>query len=151
MATNRNPSGKFTRKDTATDTRAEALAQQLHADTESLWQQIGSFFGPFTPARTLVTFVSRITLYAIGCVASFSAIAMLSMAMQLGGWPLFLIAVIEIVAFICALVGSWMLSDAVINYIAAGHVSRDIKRAGSWIKERFDGSSTFIKQRMAMH
>lgn len=163
MAT-RASNGRFTRNNVedvvektataqaaATAAQREKLVQQLDDDANTVWQRIGEFFGPFTPARTLATFMARITLYAVGAVASLSVITALSAAMLTGGWPLFLISVIEIIGFICALVGSWMASDAIVNYVAAGNISRDIKRVSSWIKDRFSVTSTFMKQRMTMH
>lgn len=163
--TARNTNGRFTKQADVTDVsdktataqaaataaQREKLVKELDDQANSLWATIGEFFGPFTPGRTLVTFVARITLYAIGFVAAAYVITALSVAMQLGGWPLFLVAVFEIVGFICAFVASWMASDAIVNYVAAGNVSRDIKRVGSWIKARFDSTTTYAKQRMAMH
>jgi hypothetical protein len=108
-------------------------------------------FKPYSLQTTLTKFMARITLYAVGVVASMSVVTVLSAAMIAGGWPMFLVSVFELIALICALVGSWTLSDAVVDYVAEGKVSRDIKRVGSWIGAKLVGGTGYVKTRMSMH
>lgn len=134
---------------TANAERIERLEQELHMDTESFWERMG--FRPYSLQTTLTKFIARITLYAVGVVASVSVMSLLTAAMIAGGWPMFIVSVFEIVALVCALIASWVASDAIINYIADGHVSRDIKRVGSWIGAKLVGGTGYVKTRMSMH
>lgn len=125
----------------------EDLEQQLNSDIESLWQRMG--FTEYSVQTSILKFVARVTLYAVGFVASLYAVSFLSAILVAAGWPLFIVAVLEIVALVLTMIGSWMLSDAVVNYVAAGNVTRDIKRGFSWLKGKAAGSTTFLKERMA--
>lgn len=147
MATIRNASGQFSRKQTIPT--EQQLAQDLEEQTQSLWARIGEFFGPYTPARTFAIFIARITLYALGAVTAMYAVSALSTAMLIGGWPLFLIMVFEIIGIICAIVASWQASDAIVNYVVAGNVTRDIKRARNWLSARLDSTSSYVKAKVA--
>lgn len=129
--------------------RIEQLKEELHMDSETFWERMG--FRPYSVQTTLTKLIARLTLYAIGMVASIGIVTALSLAMQLGGWPMFIVTVFEIVGFVLAFIGSWTLSDAVVDYIAEGNVSRDLKRASTWIASKLTDSTTFVRSRMSMH
>lgn len=129
--------------------RIEQLKKELHMDTETFWERMG--FKPYSVQTTMTKFIARLVLYAVGMVASVGVISLLSAAMLAGGWPMFLVSVFEIVGYVLAFIGSWTLSDTVIDYIAEGKVSRDIKRATDWIGAKLMGSTDFVRTRMSMH
>lgn len=125
------------------------LENELHMSSETFWEKLG--FRPFSMQTTLTKLVARVVLYAVGAAAAIFTISVLSLVLQAAGWPLFLVSVIEIVGMVLGIMASWVASDALINYVAAGNVSRDIKRASTWVKDRFTNTSSYVKQRMAMH
>lgn len=136
-------------------TRAQ-LEAELAMSADTFWQRINGFmpkftFEPTSWQATYLKLVARVSLYAFGAVATICIMGTLSVAMQTAGWPVLIIMMIEIIGLVLGCIGAWMLSDSIVNYIADGNVSRDIKRVGGWVKRRVTGVSTFAKQRMAMH
>lgn len=130
-----------------------AQAQVEFAEAGSdFWGTLGAFWKvPAVDSATLtiVKLVSRVVLYALGAVATCYVVSWLSAAMLAGGIPLFIIMVCEIVTFILGLLAAWTVSDVTVDYLAAGNLSRDVRRAGSWIGSKFTSASTYVKQTMA--
>lgn len=152
---------KNTRKSTATASdatvkptinaaeRIESLKQSLHMDSETFWERMG--FRPYSVQSTLTKLVARVVLYAVGMVSAIYCIGLLSAILQTAGWPLFLVAVIEIIGFVLGFIAAWSASDKIIDYIAAGNVTRDLKRAGSWLSEKLVSPIGRQFDRMSMH
>ena len=129
-----------------------AQAQVEFAEAGSdFWDTLGAFWqlpAASSGTMTIVKLVARVTLYALGAVATCYVVSALSAAMMAGGIPLFMIMVAEIIAFILGLLAAWTLSDTVVDYVAAGHLSRDAMRATSWVASKFESASTYVKQSM---
>lgn len=127
-----------------------AQAQQDFADAgDDLWATFGAFWKPQTGTTTIVKFVAKVVLYALGAVATAYAVSALSTAMLAGGVPLFVIMVCEIIGFILGIVASVHVADLAVNYVADGKLSRDFGRLTAWIGRKVSNTSTFVKQSMA--
>lgn len=129
--------------------RIESLKQTLHMDSETFWERMG--FRAYSVQATMTKLVARVVLYAIGMVSAIYCVGLLSAILQTAGWPLFLVAVIEIIGFVLGFIAAWSASDAIVDYIAAGHVSRDLKRAGSWLSSKLVSPVSSAINRMQMH
>lgn len=127
----------------------EALKQSLHMDSETFWERMG--FRAYSVQTTITKLVARVVLYAIGAVAAMYTVAWLSALLTVAGWPLFIVAVVEIIGIVLGLVAAWTASDAIIDYIAAGNVSRDLKRVGSWLGNNLINPIGFVRSHMTMH
>ena len=122
----------------------QVLMDRLHSDITQLFGHMNDFM----PQGTVIRFVARLVLYACGAVAATYVTMMLSGILLAAGWPVFIVAVLEIVGVMCACISSWMLSDTVVNYVADGKLTRDIKRVGQWFKIKAGNTSSFVKSKM---
>lgn len=131
--------------------QAARLAEEVHSSQETLWRSLGgNVYANYTPLKSFTMLVGRICLYSFGIVGAIYATGYLSSILMAFGIWTWLVMACEIIALCMGVVASWMLSDTVVNYIAAGNVTRDIKRVGSWMRGRADAGTTFVKQRMAV-
>lgn len=127
------------------------LEEDLADDAQGLWSKLGMqdlfTYRPSSAAKTIMILTAKVLGYAIGAVGTIIAVSTLSMVLQAFGWPLFIVAVIEIFAYVMGVLASWYLSDKVVNFIVDGGVSRTIGGAASWVKGAFDTTKSAVSRR----
>lgn len=152
MTATRKTTPRNARKNATTeaiDVDIKNMEQQLHMDSETFWERLG--FRPYSVQTTITKLIARVAMYALGVTAALYVTSMLSAVMLAAGWPMFLVAVVELFTLIMAVIGSWVISDKVVDFVASGGITRSLKNTGSWLTTKFGDGSTFLKARMSMH
>lgn len=138
--------------DQVTDAQVKnKLNGDLEREANNLWSKLGMQglfnYEPPSAAKTMLIVVAKVLGYAVGTVATIFAIGALSMVLQTMGWPIFIIAVIELMGYVLGMLASWYASDKIVDFIVDGGVSRTIGAGAAWIKGAFVTTKSAVQRR----
>jgi hypothetical protein len=121
--------------------------QQTQFSPEAMFAYLG--IKPTGAGASILKTIARVLMYVTGVVASLYIVSWLSVAMVMGGWPLFLVMILEVTAIILACIASWKLSDTVIDYLSEGRLTKDISNIFGWSKRKVVSAAETVQDKVS--